>query len=177
MRVVAGATLIALAVVTLAAGFAVVPVVVAALSASIGILLLLGLWTPIAGGLTAVVACGYALSNPGDAGFYILLATLGAALALLGPGAWSMDARLFGWKRVEIRDQKGGDSLPLSRRVVVPLGASPIALTRPLIVPIELDQNTIVGFRVDGDRLTVQTNAKRSRAAGSLGGRRSGEHE
>jgi hypothetical protein len=176
MRVVAGATLIALAAVTLAPGPAVVPGVVAALSAGIGILLLLGLWTPIAGALTALVACGYALSSTGDAGFYILLATLGAALALLGPGAWSMDARLFGWRRVEIRDPKGEDSPPLSRRIVVPLGASPLALTRPSTVPIELDQNTIVGFRLDADRLTLLTDAKRSRGAGSLGGKEGSGH-
>lgn len=33
----------------------------------------------------------------------VLLASLGVALALLGPGAWSVDARLYGWKRIEIR--------------------------------------------------------------------------
>ena len=32
--------------------------------------------------------------------------------ALIGPGAWSIDARLFGWRRVEIRGQKSHDSLP-----------------------------------------------------------------
>ena len=31
-----------------------------------------------------------------------LLGALGAALAMLGPGAWSVDARLFGRKRIQI---------------------------------------------------------------------------
>jgi putative oxidoreductase len=39
-----------------------------------------------------------------DPSIYILLSSMGAALALLGPGAWSVDARLFGWKRINIQD-------------------------------------------------------------------------
>jgi len=35
------------------------------------------------------------------------MATIGAALALVGPGAWSLDWRLFGWKQIDIRDRKG----------------------------------------------------------------------
>jgi hypothetical protein len=34
----------------------------------------------------------------------VLLATLGAALAALGPGAHSVDARLYGRKRIEIQN-------------------------------------------------------------------------
>ncbi len=47
-----------------------------------------------------------AFKHPHDPWSYILLGTLGAALAMLGPGAWSVDARLFGWKRLDIRDRK-----------------------------------------------------------------------
>jgi len=65
-------------------------------------LLLAGLWTPIAGILMALAEVGLAFSVPGDPWMHILLAALGVSLAMLGPGAWSVDARLFGRKRIQI---------------------------------------------------------------------------
>ena len=81
------------------------------LSIGLGLLLLVGLWTPVTGTLVAVEALWNVFST-GHPWRWIMLATLGAALALIGPGAWSIDARLFGWKRLEIRDRKSQDSHP-----------------------------------------------------------------
>jgi uncharacterized membrane protein YphA (DoxX/SURF4 family) len=65
-----------------------------------GLLLCAGLWTPIAGSALSVVTLWSAFSEYGDFWAQILLATMAAALAMLGPGAWSVDARLFGRKRL-----------------------------------------------------------------------------
>jgi hypothetical protein len=47
---------------------------------------------------------------PGDRWVWLLLGTAGAALAMLGPGLWSIDARLFGWRRIEVPPRKPGSS-------------------------------------------------------------------
>ena len=64
-----------------------------------------GLWTPIAGGIASMTGLWGALWGTGDPWSQILLAMLGVGLAMLGPGAWSVDARLFGRKRVIIPDR------------------------------------------------------------------------
>jgi len=71
-----------------------------------GILLIPGLWTPIAGFLIVLVELCQAFTIPGDFWVSLLLGTIGGALAMLGPGLWSVDARLFGWKRVEAPPRK-----------------------------------------------------------------------
>ncbi len=69
-----------------------------------GILLLLGLWTPVSGTLIAVVEVWVAYYSA-RAGIPILLATFAVTLAMIGPGAWSIDARLFGRKHIEISER------------------------------------------------------------------------
>jgi len=65
-----------------------------------GILLIAGLWTPIAGILVAGVETWIALSARSNAGIPLALAVLGLTLAMIGPGAWSADARLFGRRHI-----------------------------------------------------------------------------
>ena len=61
-----------------------------------------GLWTPIAAGVLAVLAIWTAVSRNDDPWVLILLASVGIALAMLGPGAWSIDALLFGRRRLTL---------------------------------------------------------------------------
>jgi len=72
------------------------------IAAGAGTLLLLGLWTPVcATGIAAIevwIACSYTCVD----GFPILLAAFSVTLAMTGPGARSIDARLFGRKHFEI---------------------------------------------------------------------------
>ena len=79
---------------------AITPHVIAAVG---GLLLLVGLWTPVAGAIVVITVSWIVFSHGHDPWVSVMLAGLGAALALLGPGAWSVDARLYGWKRIEIR--------------------------------------------------------------------------
>ena len=71
-----------------------------------GSLLIAGLWTPIAGASVAVLEVWKMLMLPGDKSLWLMLGTAGAALAMLGPGLWSVDARLYGWKRLEATPRK-----------------------------------------------------------------------
>jgi len=69
----------------------------------VGILLLAGLWTPVAGASQAIIEVWIFFSRGDGENLHFLLAALGVSLVMLGPGAWSVDARLFGRKRIDIR--------------------------------------------------------------------------
>jgi uncharacterized membrane protein YphA (DoxX/SURF4 family) len=66
----------------------------------LGLLLIAGFWTPVAASLITLTALWDAFAHPADRPYSLMIGVLGLALALLGPGAWSVDARLFGWKRL-----------------------------------------------------------------------------
>ena len=95
--------------------------VIAAIAA---VFLLAGLWTPIAGGIVTLSEFWIILTGADDPRSTILLATLGTALAFLGPGALSVDARLFGRKRLDIEvhgrcpvpPKRDANSTPAGRR-------------------------------------------------------------
>jgi putative oxidoreductase len=76
------------------------PIVPELTGSVLGFFILAGLWTPAVGALVAVVQVWIALTGAGDEPVAIILATLGGTLAMIGPGAWSMDARLFGRKHI-----------------------------------------------------------------------------
>jgi putative oxidoreductase len=64
--------------------------------------LAVGLWTPFAATLQVLITLPGALLSASAHPELLLRAVLGVSLAMLGPGAWSVDARLFGRKRIDI---------------------------------------------------------------------------
>ena len=74
-----------------------------------GILLLVGLWTPAAAALAAIVKVFLVFSrtssDPGDPLILFLQVGLSAVVAMVGPGAWSIDARLYGRRRINIPER------------------------------------------------------------------------
>ena len=69
-----------------------------AIGALAGLLLIAGLWTPVAGVVAACAEAWIAISSVAHAAVAAGLAVLALTLALIGPGEWSVDARLYGRK-------------------------------------------------------------------------------
>jgi uncharacterized membrane protein YphA (DoxX/SURF4 family) len=66
-----------------------------------GLFLICGLWTPVAGVSIAVIALWDVIAGHEQLLAHLLAGTIAASLAMLGPGRWSIDARLFGWRRID----------------------------------------------------------------------------
>jgi hypothetical protein len=71
-----------------------------AMGAALAIFIMMGLWTPVTGALVAPVELWNVLVIPGGWSDAIFITTLGVTVAMIGPGAFSIDARLFGRKHI-----------------------------------------------------------------------------
>jgi putative oxidoreductase len=74
-----------------------------------GILLAAGLFTPLAGTVAAIAKIGIAIarfsSETGNAWIALTQVILAVALVMIGPGAYSIDARRFGRKHFNLSDR------------------------------------------------------------------------
>jgi putative oxidoreductase len=68
--------------------------------AVLGLFILAGLWTPMVGALLAPLEIWIVLAGGANIWLSFTLAVFGCTLAMIGPGAWSIDARLFGRKYI-----------------------------------------------------------------------------
>ena len=66
------------------------------------VLLVIGLGTPYIGLLVTTTQLWLVFSGSADPWTAIIVCGLGISLAMIGPGAWSMDARFFGRKHIEV---------------------------------------------------------------------------
>lgn len=101
-RVVVAIMLVRLCVVhltDLSFSISMMPYIVAACA---GMLFLVGLWTPFVGALIAVAELWIAATHLSDPWISLVLATIGGTSAMLGPGAFSVDARLYGRRQIEL---------------------------------------------------------------------------
>ena len=102
MRLACGGVLMAEAVSRMSGTPASESFVYIALLTPASLAILTGYRTRIAGAGTAGLEVLLLALGAENAAVHLLLATLGAALALMGPGAWSLDAWLSGWRRIHI---------------------------------------------------------------------------
>jgi putative oxidoreductase len=104
IRLVAGSALMERGVTILSSDPSMQLTVLSVVAIGAGLHLFAGLWTPVSGTLVAVIEVSNIFLLPKNLSIYILLGTIGASLAMIGPGAWSIDARLFGRKHIDIRE-------------------------------------------------------------------------
>ena len=109
LRLTAGITLVFLGARMLLGGARDGSAVFAVGSIVFGGVFIVGLWTPVAGTVVAVGAIWMGFSGSLSLSPCIFVGILGAALALLGPGAFSLDAWIYGWRRIELTAPKHQD--------------------------------------------------------------------
>lgn len=108
LRLVTAAALIYSGISSIREEAAPLTVALQVISIAATVLLLVGLFTPLVGVLAAAAKVWIAISqfssHSPDPWLTLAQAILAAALAMIGPGAWSIDARRFGRKHIHLSD-------------------------------------------------------------------------
>ena len=107
IRISAGAALMIDGKVRVHSGEPLLPLILGVLEVANGAVLIAGLWTPLAGILSIALSASEILVFHDTLCPAILLASMGAGVAFVGPGAFSVDAWLFGLKRIDIEKLEG----------------------------------------------------------------------
>jgi putative oxidoreductase len=76
------------------------------LALACAVLLAVGFCTPLAALGEAALQAWLAVQSGTVFGDHVILAALGISLSMLGPGAWSLDAHLFGRKRIKLNSDR-----------------------------------------------------------------------
>jgi putative oxidoreductase len=80
-------------------------IILALIAAAVGILLCIGLWTPVAGTLVAFAELSLLFLRQSTLWSALLATAIVTALALLGPGSWSIDSHRYGRKRISVSER------------------------------------------------------------------------
>jgi putative oxidoreductase len=109
LRLLAGVALVHFGISSIGEGPPPLIVALQVIGMAAAVLLLVGIFTPVAGVLAAAAKVWLAISrfssHSGDPWVALSQAILAAALAMIGPGAWSIDARRYGRKRIELPER------------------------------------------------------------------------
>jgi uncharacterized membrane protein YphA (DoxX/SURF4 family) len=109
LRLLTGAALVYFGISSVREGPPPLTVVLQVIGMATAVLLVVGMFTPVAGVLAATAKVWLAISrfssHSGDRWLALSQAILAAALAMIGPGAWSIDARRYGRKRIELPER------------------------------------------------------------------------
>jgi putative oxidoreductase len=108
LRLLTGAALIHFGISSIREGLPPLTAAMQTIGIAAAALLLMGMFTPLAGVLAAVAKLWIAISgfssHSDDPWVSLAQAILAAALAMIGPGAWSIDARRFGRKHIDLSE-------------------------------------------------------------------------
>ena len=115
-------------------------------------LLFAGLWTPVAGAVVALIEVSQIRRVDEDPGVCLLSAAIASGLAMLGPGRWSNDARLFGWRAHLAPERKTSFARGLSPGAPRPKGSPHATIPSRRNTPIQSSnqRGMSVGMRPKG---------------------------